>query len=125
MLPEHAFIGCRRCIPRDVRERLKLQRRLGLLESHFYGNTRGLNFSPFLYGILFQLCGCAICLSRNEVTVLEIGGNLEPANVSVYPKGSGQRSIRATFPLSWRFRQAFKGIITPLGSIVTTIQDTT
>ena len=25
MLPKHPFIGCRRCIPRDVRERLKLQ----------------------------------------------------------------------------------------------------
>ena len=125
MLPKHPFIGCRRCIPRDVRERLKLQWRLGLLESHFYGNTCGLNFSPFLYGILFQLCSCAICLSGNEVTVLKIGGNLEPANVSVYPKDSGQRSIRATFPPSWRFRQAFKGIKTPLGSIVTTLPETT
>ena len=84
MLPEHPFVGCRRCIPW---ERLKLQCRLGLLECHFYGNTRWLNFCPFLYGILFQLCGCAIRRSRNEVPVLRTAWDLA---VRRYPEPHGQ-----------------------------------
>ena len=125
MLPKYPFIRWRRCTLRYIGQRFKLQWRLGLLESHFHGNTRGLNFSPFPYGILFQLFGCAICLSRIEVTVLEIEGNLEPANVPVYPKDSGQRSIRTTPPPSWRFGQVLEGIIMPLRLTVTTTPHST